>query len=126
MTEAQIFTPKATMIWPTTPLDEDDLYPTEESIVFVRGYRFDYDRIDLFDFIKSIWWTPEMLWDEEDGVDQFGHAIRTYRISTGGWSGNEDIIRALEKNLYAWHTTWVQSRRGGHYIFEVHLEQTER
>jgi len=34
------------------------------------------------------------------------------------------IIRAMEENNSIWSLVWVQSRRGGHYIFEVSDEQT--
>jgi len=41
-------------------------------------------------------------------------------LVVGGWSGNESIIRALENNKHwIWTMNWVQSRRGGHYIFEL-------
>lgn len=40
-----------------------------------------------------------------------------YFISTGGWSGNEDVIYAMMDNHMFWGMFWNQSRRGGHYIF---------
>jgi hypothetical protein len=45
-----------------------------------------------------------------------------YYISTAGWSGNESIIYAMQENNLMWSLNWVQSRRGGHYIFELELE----
>jgi hypothetical protein len=48
-----------------------------------------------------------------------------FHISTAGWSGNESIIRAMEKNHMLWGFHWVQSRRGGHYIFELKKEPDE-
>ena len=41
----------------------------------------------------------------------------TLYISTGGWSGNEDLIGAMQNNAMLWIMTWVSSRRGGHYTF---------
>lgn len=44
-------------------------------------------------------------------------------ISTGGWICNESVIEALWQNKFFWSNCWVQSRRGGYYIFEVPLER---
>jgi hypothetical protein len=56
-------------------------------------------------FIKTVWAYADWGWHEQDGL---------YQISTAGWSGNESIIRAMEKNPL-WILGWQQSRRGGHY-----------
>lgn len=85
-------------------------YPDAQTLRFIEQYDTTKSPVsDLFDFIIQSWWMPE--WG----------ARRTRRrlyLSTGGWSGNEDIIGAMEKNTVFWMTYWVQSRRGGHFIFE--------
>ena len=92
-------------------------YPTEEQLEAVASW--DSTLINWYDFIHGIWWAPEWGWRQERGTDELTDAPLTrYRISTGGWSGNEDLIEAMQKNL-GWFFTWVQSRRGGHYIFEL-------
>ena len=40
-------------------------------------------------------------------------------LSTAGWSGNEEIIDALEKNQFFWLMFWTKSERGGRYTFEI-------
>jgi hypothetical protein len=47
-----------------------------------------------------------------------------YNLSTGGWSGNEQIIRALELNKKFWSSCWLQSKRGGHFQFTVKKDLT--
>jgi hypothetical protein len=38
-------------------------------------------------------------------------------LKTGGWSGNEDIINALQQNVVFWTKYWRTSKRGGFYAF---------
>jgi hypothetical protein len=104
-------------------LDEDG-YPTEEALEIIQIWPFDKDNQEWFGFINSIWHLKSWGWSEGlnpsdmPGVDLEGKQRYQYHISTGGWSGNESIIRAMESNSMMWHLHWVQSRRGGHYIFE--------
>lgn len=44
-----------------------------------------------------------------------------YVLSTGGWSGNEDIVDALRENWMFWQLCWFSSRRGGRFVFDVSL-----
>lgn len=98
----------------TDYLDEDG-YPTDEALEMIRTWNHDNKFRDLMDFVKNIWWKPEWGWYET--VDEKGHSV--YNISTGGWSGNESIIDALQDNYIFWGFCWEQSRRGGHYIFKI-------
>lgn len=45
------------------------------------------------------------------------------RLSTAGWSGNEEIIKALKRNRIFWSMFWAKSERGGHYTFEIDFSQ---
>jgi hypothetical protein len=47
-----------------------------------------------------------------------GKPLLILKISTGGWSGNEDIIDALMKTIF-WDCFWSKTEKGGHYTFEV-------
>ena len=40
-------------------------------------------------------------------------------VHTGGWSGNEEIIVALEMNHVFWSLTSVAQFKGGTYIFTL-------
>lgn len=98
-------------------LDEDG-YPTEEALIEIENWSYN-DPKGWFKFIENIWHLRSWGWSEVrkaylDSPDKI-----EYHISTAGWSGNEDIIRAMQENNILWSDTWVQTRRGGHYIFEI-------
>lgn len=103
-------------------LDEDG-YPTDYAFLLVEKWHWD-DPIGWFKFIESIWHLRDWGWHEEDVPDQYrkDELVREYKISTAGWSGNEDLIKSMKKNIMLWNTLWVQSRRGGHYTFQVENE----
>jgi hypothetical protein len=105
-------------------LDEDG-YPTEQALEVVEKWHWD-DIPGWFQFIKSIWHLHSWGWKEKlephDWNGKFeqykNRMVQRHYVSTGGWSGNESIIGAMQRNDMMWHLNWVQSRRGGHYIFE--------
>jgi hypothetical protein len=105
-------------------LDEDG-YPTEQALEVVEKWHWE-DIPGWFKFIEGIWHFNSWGWKEKiephewgDKFDQYkDRMVRRHYVSTGGWSGNESIIRAMQRNDMMWHLNWVQSRRGGHYIFE--------
>jgi hypothetical protein len=84
-------------------------YPTEEELKRVHEWMPD-DPKGWLEYIRSIWHWPE--W----GIHVEGS---TYSISTGGWSGNEEIIETMEENKLLWWRTWESTRRGGHYVFRI-------
>lgn len=106
-----------------TLLQEDMLddtgYPTDAALKIVELWHWN-DSSGWFKFIKSIWHLASWGWveGEYDHDWDVNEKIYRYTISTAGWSGNESIVGAMESNNMMWYTTWVQSRRGGHYIFE--------
>jgi hypothetical protein len=100
-------------------LDEDG-YPTDDALERIEYWPYN-DPKGWFEFIQAIWHFSSWGWKEltEPSDWKENTMVLRYYISTGGWSGNEDIIRAMQANHVLWSTTWVQTRRGGHYIFEV-------
>lgn len=111
-------------------LDEDG-YPTEEFLTSIEIWR-DRPYTELLDWIKPNWRYSDFgYWTQQAEINQHGRSVTAYRLSTGGWSGNESIIRALQDNHIFWSLCWVSSHRGGHYVFEVrdkfpneHLDDT--
>jgi hypothetical protein len=100
-------------------LDEDG-YPTNDALHLIEEWHFS-DPKGFFAFIESIWHLRSWGWTEGVGEHDWDKDKEVYRynISTAGWSGNESIIKSMQKNEMMWFLNWVQSRRGGHYIFEV-------
>lgn len=93
-------------------------YPTEEELGRIRTWA-DVDASDphgLFAYVKALWWPDGGGWGWREYTDRDG--ARYYHISTGGWSGNEDIIDAMQEALVfvLYH---VESHRGGHFLFRV-------
>lgn len=96
---------------------DDDGYPTDDALTIIQNWHWD-DIAGWFKFIENIWHLRSWGWSEGNTLDEYGKDVYRYTISTAGWSGNESIIYSMQENGMLWHLTWVQSRRGGHYIFE--------
>lgn len=98
-------------------LDEDG-YPTDAALNVIKLWSWD-DSKGWFEFIKSIWWMPDWGWHEKEEEHDWdkGKFVYRYYVSTGGWSGNESIIRAMQENHLLWKLRWYSSKRGGHYVF---------
>ncbi|MFA5247922.1 MAG: hypothetical protein WCX79_00615 [Candidatus Paceibacterota bacterium] len=68
---------------------------------------------DLICMIKSMWAYADI------GYFKYDKNTRELELHTGGWSGNEEIISALEKNKVFWILYWQKTERGGHYYFNI-------
>lgn len=99
-------------------LDEDG-YPTDAALDVIKLWHLT-DARGWFKFIENLWMQRDWSWKEKDEPHDYKDKIvHRYYVSTGGWSGNEDLIRAMQKNHMMWNFNWLESRRGGHYIFEL-------
>jgi len=103
------------MRYPSILHDETGDYPSEEALEFVKNFDVKkFGCLALAEFIENIWWNPEFGFSITDGEKK-----KTLRLSTGGWSGNEEIICVMKENVIFWSICWVLTRRGGHYEFEI-------
>jgi len=68
----------------------------------------------LFAYLRSLWAYADWGWHEKETK-----RATFFHISTAGWSDNEALIGALEENRMIMFLCWVQSRRGGHYVFRI-------
>lgn len=107
-------------------LMDEDGYPTAACLKLIEEWHWS-DVTGWFEFIRQQWYNSDWGWESEEKPHRWreNEYVIEYAISTAGWSGNEGIIRAMEKNDTLWHMTWYQSRRGGHYIFEVAKEDED-
>lgn len=108
------------------PTFDADGYPTNETL----------DRIEqapvreALDLARAAWhwedWASEHLRDAEREVITYGEPVagrRFIRFATGGWSGNESIISALNRNPQVRVLAWRLHARGGLHIYEYPIDR---
>lgn len=86
-----------------------DSYPTEAILVNLSTSNAKQNHRDMLELVKSIWHYPDFVQVDTD----------TYTFRTGGWSGNESLIDALQQNALFWSFCWEMSARGGVHVFKV-------
>ncbi len=92
----------------------NDIYPTEEELSKIRDWDIVENGIEgLIEFIQARWEFAnyDMGYFQWNGME--------LELHTGGWSGNESIIDALESNRLFWMMYWQKSERGGHFYFKM-------
>lgn len=105
------------------PLRGDDGYPHDIELQRISTWPATTmaDLRALMDYVKERWSYPR-FWEEEV-IEEYGRPIRQYTISTGGWSGNESLIAALEANtMWSIIAPWSW-RRGGHFVYRIPEEE---
>jgi hypothetical protein len=89
---------------------DKDGYPTDEALMLVEMYNIAEDGLEGFiDLVENLW--------NDCGISRRGH--KYWRLITGGWSGNEDVIYAMKQNTMFWLCYWYSSKRGGLYVFDM-------
>jgi hypothetical protein len=102
---------------PNTTLD-DEGYPTEEFLNFIRIYNG--KTIPILDFVEIL----SDGWHHRDWgfiLHRKYKGIIKLELHTGGWSGNEETIEVIKSNMYLTHFAmkYVKWHTGGHYYFEI-------
>lgn len=110
-------------------LDKDG-YPTEYALEKIRNWDVSAPGMvnDLLTFVADLWQYPEYWWTHVgEDPDGFGGDTEWewWHLNTAGWSGNEDLIAALQANHIFWACFWYQSNRGGKYQFRTPLLPNE-
>jgi hypothetical protein len=91
-------------------------YPEGHELRRIRNYGDDFH--GLMDYVKYLWKYPDRI-TEFHSTCEDGKVYRIVSVSTGGWSGNEDIVDALQKNHSFWMICWHMSKRGGYHEFRI-------
>lgn len=115
---------------PKAPTFDADGYPTDETLGLIENWS-PLDVRGLLAFIAEAWKysdraphridylariTPHTGALNEDGYE-------LWYATTGGWSGNEELIRAFQRNLTAWSLSWKASVSGGAHYWRIREEQ---
>lgn len=105
---------------------DSDGYPTDAALEIIELWP-NNDAKGWFAFIKNIWYMASWGWHEAKVDHEFrkDEQVYLYSISTAGWSGNESLIHSMEKNFQIWGLVWKSSRRGGHYEFELDIDEDD-
>lgn len=104
----------------------EEEYPTKEQLSKIQEWDYqDGGYFDLADYVISLWHFPDWAVYRDWAKDDYGREYRELRLATAGWSGNEDIISALHKNVMFEMLCWQSSHRGGLHIYHIpKLEKT--
>ena len=96
---------------------DNEGYPTNEFLDFIRKYRGEIPIKDFLEILRDGWFFQD-----------WGFVLkRKYKgkkkleLHTGGWSGNEETIREIIANPYIaiYQMRYIKWVAGGHYYFEI-------
>lgn len=95
-------------------------YPTEEELQKIREWTYeDNGFFALAEYVCNLWHFDDWATYRDWATDEYGRRYRELRLATAGWSGNESIISALDKNTMFNMLCWQSSHRGGLHIYHV-------
>lgn len=84
----------------------EDEYPTDEEIRRIEDWPMGDPR-GMVEYVESVW---------SHFYGKMWRTPRRVKFATGGWSGNEDIIGALHRNIWGM-CYWVKTERGGYHEY---------
>jgi len=86
---------------------DSDGYPDKDELEKIKSWNW-RDGEGLLEYVAGLWHWDNYAWQKG----------KLWFLSTGGWSGNEELIDAMQENLVWWMFHWYRSTRGGHYEFQ--------
>ena len=104
-------------------------YPTKAEIRRLRTFKGTWR--EYMAYLQSIgeYWSGNPAswgWTEYDTTSAVPSPRKehVYEISTGHWSGNEDLMGVVERDFLHF-MFWESSRRGGHYEYRIPLDMLD-
>jgi len=99
---------------------DDDGYPTEGSLLLIKWWQWWGGYEELMGNVTALihCGTFEVIPVFKEGSDTELDGLK-YTITTGGWSGVEALIGALQCNTMFWANCWQMSKRGGYHEFYI-------
>ena len=89
-------------------------YPTDGDLDEISGWTGTWKA--LWEYVVARWHWPDWGVKEDFGADPY-----KLELHTGGWSGNESIMYALEHSRCQFYGQALATyKRGGHYWFEAY------
>jgi len=82
-------------------------YPTEETLRTIREWPFEGKVEDLLLFVRDAWYYGERAKNVRPGI---------WTFSTGGWSGNEDLLEALYQSSLWDLLSWCSIQLPGGFL----------
>ena len=99
----------------------DSDYPTDDELKRLETRDW-HDANGALEYVRLLWKWCDRVTDTlrpcECDILHAEPGNRYLRCSTGGWSGNEDVIGALRTNFMVWALTWRLTSIGGLHIFQ--------
>ncbi|HKB36839.1 MAG TPA: hypothetical protein VKD72_10310 [Gemmataceae bacterium] len=111
------------------PTFDRDGYPTDETLALIKHWPYQ-DAAGCLDYVKAAWhypdWATHDLNAGEASVVRAEKGEKYLRLATGGWSGNEELVIALEDNHMMRAVTWRLDARGGLHIYQYPNDDASR
>src|SRR5690606_11066638 len=106
----------------TTPAEpawleiDDSGYPVEDSLreLVTSGHRF----ADVLEAVRPYIEDAYGTYRINEVTDSMGDQVIEHRITTGGWSGIEEVLSVLEGTI-GWSLSWQSSHRGGLHVLHM-------
>jgi hypothetical protein len=98
---------------------DDDGYPTEDELKRIEEWTLRDGFEALGEYVCSLWYFSNWAEFRDWKKDEYGDEYRELRLATAGWSGNEEIVSALDRNRMFNALCWQSSHRGGLYIYHI-------